>query len=210
VMLIAISAGLPAPFTPVMILWANLICDIPPALALGIDPAEKNVLRRKPRDPRIGIFSWKSGLLVLVHGFSMAAITLGLFAFGIYVRDYPVSKDPSVPGPARGLAFVGLAVLQLMHAFLARSTLNTAFSKSFLSNKWLLLGVFVSLLSLVGACYIPFLQDVLGQWPLGGWDWLCILVGCVAHIAIVEILKLVFKLRRCHKNTQFGHFYSDV
>src|SRR5690554_302780 len=57
VMLAAVFAGIPVPFTPVMILWANLIADVPPAMALGIDPSASDILHRHPRDPKRGFFS---------------------------------------------------------------------------------------------------------------------------------------------------------
>jgi len=120
-MLLSVIVGLPVPFTPVMILWANLICDIPPALALGVDPIEKDILHRKPRDPKVGIFTWKTTVIVLLHGLCMAGITLGLYLFGIYSLGYEASTDVNKSGPARGLAFVGLASIQLIHALLSRS-----------------------------------------------------------------------------------------
>ena len=100
-MLIAVAVGLPTPFTAVMILWANLIStfihshffltfqvDVPPALALGVDPAEEDVIERKPRDPKQGIFTWKTILLVLFQGFLMAGLTLGLYASALYLEGY--------------------------------------------------------------------------------------------------------------------------
>jgi len=212
VMLIAISVGLPAPFTPIMILWANLVVDIPPSLALGIDNADPEVLSRKPRDPKQGIFTWKSTLLVLAHGLVMAGITLGLFSYAIYVRGYEAAMDPDEPGPARALAFIGLAVLQLVHAFLSRSHIRSVFSRDIISNRWLILAVFVSLLSLVGALYIPFLRNILHQWPLHAYDWLAILVAVVVHIAIVEIIKAIVRWRiHADKEKQKSdHFFMEV
>jgi P-type Ca2+ transporter type 2C len=72
VMLMAVVIGLPVPFTPVMILWANLIADVPPALALGsTDPPQSDILSRKPRDPKVGIFRWKIAVMLLCFGMSM-------------------------------------------------------------------------------------------------------------------------------------------
>lgn len=134
--------------------------------------------------------------------------------------------DPDEPGPARALAFIGLAVLQLVHAFLSRSHIKTVFSRYYertclgltpmfrniISNRWLLLGVFVSLLSLIGALYIPFLRNILHQWPLHAWDWLLILGAVVAHITIVEIIKVIVRWRisvEKRKHTS-QHFFTEV
>ena len=86
VMLFAVSVGLPAPFTAVMILWANLIIDIPPALALGVDPPEQDILNRPPRNPHTGIFTWTTVAVVLFQGFTMAGLTLGIYYIAIYVE----------------------------------------------------------------------------------------------------------------------------
>lgn len=71
-----------------MILWANIIADIPPALALGIDPPVDDIMNRKPRDPKKGIFNLKTAISILFYGFSMASIALSLFAIALYVEDY--------------------------------------------------------------------------------------------------------------------------
>lgn len=143
----------------------------------------------------------------------MAGLTLGLFVYSIYYLGYETDFDPDIAGHARGLSFIALAMMQLIHAFLARSPKHTVFSTDLWSNKWLLAGVAVSTLSLVAACYIPGLKDVLGQWPLDLWDWLYI-GGCVvAHVIIVEVIKVIVRLvenRRASRMGRAGHFYSEV
>jgi len=149
---------------------------------------------------------------------SMAGITLGLYLFGIYSLGYEASTDINKSGPARGLAFVGLASIQLIHALLSRSLRRSIFSISkpvgklvqIFSNKncgylvWI--SIFFSMTLLVLACYVPGLRSVLGQWPLSGRDWLAIAVAIVTHICFVELLKLIFRWRwfrykeRCAKN----------
>jgi len=198
VMLFAVSAGLPTPFTAVMILWANLIIDVPPALALGIDPPEPDILKRPPRNPRTGIFTWKTVLVVLFQGFTMAGLTLGIYALAIYVEDYPMPADVGTKGAeessrARGLAFINLGILHLLHAFLSRSVKRSAFSRDICSNRWLIGGFLFSLFFLVVVCYIPGLKEVLNQWPLNGQDWLHIGVCVVIHILLVEIQKWIFR-----------------
>jgi Ca2+-transporting ATPase len=82
------------PFTPILILWANLIADIPPAIALGVDPEDDEIMDRPPKDPKKGIFSIASMLMLVLYGFSMATITLVVYAIAIYVEDYDAPDDP--------------------------------------------------------------------------------------------------------------------
>lgn len=80
-----------------MILWANLIADIPPALALGADHPETDILDRLPRDPRQGIFTLGTAMMIFFYGGSMALVTLILYVIAIYVEDIDIDEDPSKP-----------------------------------------------------------------------------------------------------------------
>jgi len=209
VMLVAIFAGIPVPFTPVMILWANLIADVPPALALGIDPPASDVLRRHPRDPHKGIFSKHTILIVLFQGLSMSGLTIALYVIALYIEDY---KVPSLgePSRARGLAFVTLVMIQLIHAFLSRSLKESVFRKDIFSNYWLNGGVLLSALLLVGGCYLPGVQQVLAQWPLNWFDWIQVIICVVIHIFLVEIQKFIVRKYSERENHQENDFYEDV
>eukprot|EP01117_Protostelium_nocturnum_P010230 TRINITY_DN366_c0_g1_i1.p1 TRINITY_DN366_c0_g1~~TRINITY_DN366_c0_g1_i1.p1 ORF type:complete len:1187 (-),score=476.65 TRINITY_DN366_c0_g1_i1:175-3735(-) len=190
-MLGAVIIGMPVPFTAIMILWANLIADIPPAISLGIDPAHSTVLMVPPRDPKKGVFDRPSLFIVLFHGMSMAIITLSLYAIAIYVEHYDISTERN---RARALAFVGLTCMQLAHAFCARAIQNTIFTSDLWSNKWLIGGVSVSLAFLVGASYIPGVQTLFHQWPLNWWDWIKILICVILHVAASEFMKLILRI----------------
>lgn len=80
-MLLCGIIGLPVPFTAIMILWVNLTADLPPALALGVDPPEPDVMTRRPRNPKDNIFNRKTVLLLLFQGFSIAAISCAVYGF---------------------------------------------------------------------------------------------------------------------------------
>jgi len=210
VMLFSVIVGLPVPFTPIMILWANLIADLPPALALGLDPPVPNIMKRLPRDPKKGIFTLKTGIQLLAYGLSMAGITLGLYAIALHVEGYPSETDPDKPSQARELAFAALTCMQLIHAFLVRSS-TTVFSRDIISNKWLLGGVVLSLALLAAGIYIPGLNGVLNQYPLDWKDWLKIELAVLIHIIIVEIFKAVYRYLavRALKKKPNLMFYND-
>jgi len=212
VMLIAVIVGLPIPFTPMMILWANLIADIPPAISLGIDNESPDILTRKPRDPKKGIFTKKAAMLLLYNGLSMSVIALSVFAISLKVENYEIDEDPEISGPARALAFVSLTTMQLVHSFLARSIKNSVFSRNIFDNRQLDIAFVVSMGLLVAGCYIPGVQDVLNQYPLAGWDWVKILICVAIHIFFMEAFKFVYRYRsKLRKDSKKEHlFYNDL
>eukprot|EP01114_Cavostelium_apophysatum_P000463 TRINITY_DN10425_c0_g1_i2.p1 TRINITY_DN10425_c0_g1~~TRINITY_DN10425_c0_g1_i2.p1 ORF type:complete len:447 (-),score=150.41 TRINITY_DN10425_c0_g1_i2:1077-2417(-) len=230
VMLFAVIIGLPIPFTPIMILWANLIADLPPALALGVDPPVRDIMNRKPRDPKKGIFTVKTAFSLLFYGFSMAAITLSVFAIAIHVEHYSCYEDDGdteIPyedpnwrdcyddveerGPAKTLAFVALTCMQLAHSFLVRSS-TPVFSRNIVSNRWLLGAFVLSIGCLVAGCYIPGMNEVLAQWPLSWKDWLKILACVVIYVALVEIYKVIYlwRSKKSAAKNQKYLFYNDA
>jgi len=146
VMLFATIVGLPIPFTAVMILWQNLVVDIGPAISLGIDPPEAKMLSRKPRDPNSPILTRTAIFTILIYGLFMAGLTLGLFSFVIYVWGYEIGESVDSPNHARGITFMNLAVLHLVHSFLARAPQTTFFSKLTWENYWLIASVLLSLI----------------------------------------------------------------
>eukprot|EP01117_Protostelium_nocturnum_P006347 TRINITY_DN2294_c1_g1_i2.p1 TRINITY_DN2294_c1_g1~~TRINITY_DN2294_c1_g1_i2.p1 ORF type:complete len:716 (-),score=311.68 TRINITY_DN2294_c1_g1_i2:65-1945(-) len=199
VMLLAIIADSPPPFTPIMILWANIILDIPPAMALGIDPPARDVLQRPPRDPKKGIFpTWRSYLTVIMHGLSMAGLSLGLFYLGRNYLHHPDPKESAnETDHSKSFAFVGLGVLQLIHAFLAKQQRRSIFNKNFWVpiNWWLIGGFTGSLALLIGGNYAPLMGSALNHLdmvPLFAMDWAWIGGAVLAHILVVEFLKLIF------------------
>jgi magnesium-transporting ATPase (P-type) len=81
-----------------MILWANLVADIPPALALGIDNESSDIMARKPRNPKTGVFTKKSAFVILYNGLSMAVIALVVYIIAIYGENYDVDDSPEERG----------------------------------------------------------------------------------------------------------------
>lgn len=212
VMLFSVIIGLPIPFTPIMILWANLIADVPPALALGLDPAVPNIMKRLPRDPKKGIFNLKVLIMLIFYGFSMSAITLSVYSVAIYVEGYDVDEDDNEkPGPAKQLAFISLTLMQLFHSFFIRD-INTVFSKDIVSNKFLLEGVTLSIVLLVFGCYCPGFNEIIGQHPPAWYDWFKAALCVVVHLMFVEIFKLVYRIwsRKSLKEKPYRMFYNDL
>jgi Ca2+-transporting ATPase len=182
--LFAIVAGIPLPFTPIQILWLNLVTDTPPALALGFDQLEKNAMEKPPRDTKKGVFRLADVLFIIYHGAVMAALMLCVFLFEVYLNQTSIEK-------ARTMAFAMLVLVQLTQAFNARSTASSLFRKDIFSNKSLIAGVATSFGLLIVGMYFPFLSGVFEQVSLNLHDWSKLLIGVAIFIFATELFKLM-------------------
>ena len=226
VMLLCGIFGLPIPFSAIMILWVNLVADIPPALTLGLDPPEFDIMERLPRDPRQHIFNWKTVVLLLYQGFSMAILTVGGYWLSLELWDpeglklaYGGTLDSSADseeyreaelGLKRSQTFALMLITyeQLIHAFLSRSVRNTVFNRHIFNNKYLDLGVLGSAVLMIMGVYIPGFNTILDQVPIPAKYWIFILAAAFLHVFNVEIFKLV--LRKCFKPKPGSMYYDDA
>ncbi|MCG2790393.1 MAG: calcium-translocating P-type ATPase, SERCA-type, partial [Actinomycetia bacterium] len=131
----AILIGLPSPLIPIQILWVNLVTDGLPALALGLDPAEEDIMRRPPRDPNKGIFSGKMGFNIFSQGIFIGFITLGAFYIGFSLYSLDI---------ARTMAFATLSFSQLSQSLNSRSEKDSVFKIGLFTNLYLIMAIFIS------------------------------------------------------------------
>lgn len=166
VMLFAMILALPLPLVPVQILWVNLVTDGLPAMALGLDPAEGNVMKRGPRHPKEGIFARGLGWKILSRGFLIGTMTLLTFMI-VYARD------PENLAYAQTAAFSTLVLAQLILVFDCRSE-KSIFERNPFSNPYLIAAVISSLLLMLVVIYYPPLQPIFHTVPIQKHDWLLI------------------------------------
>ena len=159
--------GLPLPLLPLQILWLNLVTDTFPALSLALEPAEPDVMRRPPRDPRAAIMSAAFLRSVSAYGFLIGAVCMAAYAYGLIVRGNIEE--------ARTICFMTLAIAQTFHLVNARSRHAVLFTSRMLSNRWALLAALLVLGLQLVAVYAPPLALVLEVVPPSGSDWLVIL-----------------------------------
>ncbi|MDD2572954.1 MAG: calcium-translocating P-type ATPase, PMCA-type [Bacillota bacterium] len=169
------------PLLPIHILWVNLVTDSLPALALGVDPAEKNIMDRKPRDPERNIFDKGMIRRIVYQGIMVGALTLTAFVIG--------SQRNLEAG--RTMAFTVLALSQLVHSFNMRSNRQSVFKKGFASNKYLLGAVAISALLVFIVLEVPFLASVFKLTVLNIKEWTAVGLLALAPIAVVEAAKLL-------------------
>ena len=154
---------LPNPLTPIQILFVNLATDGLPAIALGVDPADKDIMMQSPREKGESIFARGLWSKIVIRGCLIGICTLLSFMTGrLYGMDLAT---------CRTLALITLVISQLLHVFECRSERHSIFEIKVLSNPYLLAAVLVSILMVLSILYIPFLADVFNTVALGIGQW---------------------------------------
>jgi P-type Ca2+ transporter type 2C len=167
VMLFAMILALPLPLVPIQILWVNLVTDGLPAMALGLDKPEDDVMKRKPRHPKEGVFARGLGWKVVSRGFLIGGVTL--LAFMLSYKTHPDHL-----AYAQTVAFATLVMAQLIHVFDCRSDVSV-FSRNPFGNMYLVWAVLSSLVLMLLVIYIPSLQPIFHTVPIVLKDWFLII-----------------------------------
>ncbi|WP_265446509.1 calcium-translocating P-type ATPase, SERCA-type [Acetivibrio straminisolvens] len=165
-MFVGTLIGLPLPLLPIQILWVNLVTDGLPAIALGLEPAEKDIMLRPPRGAKENIFSNGLWQLIVFRGALIGFSTLAVFA--------SILNFTSNVHVARTAAFVTLVITQLIHVFECKSERKNIFEIPFFNNIPLILAVMCSLIMILGVVYVPLFQEVFKTVPLSLNDWILI------------------------------------
>ncbi|MDO9371448.1 MAG: cation-transporting P-type ATPase [Gammaproteobacteria bacterium] len=178
----AIALGLTLPILPVQILWVNMVTAVTLALALAFEPAEANVLRRPPRDPRAPIFSryflWRTVLVTAL----ITAGTLGMF---LWEQAQGASLEA-----ARTAAVTTLVMFEAVYLLNSRRLLDAAWpQRAFSGNPYVALTIFLVVLLQLLYVYAPFMQTLFHSAPLGAEAWLRIMLIAFSVYVIVEFEK---------------------
>ncbi|MCZ0716988.1 cation-translocating P-type ATPase [Aerococcus kribbianus] len=176
---------------PIHILWINLVTDTFPAIALGLEAAEADVMDHTPRGRQSNLLS--AGVLpsIVYQGLYEGAITLFVFWFARVQMQVELVD-------AEAMAFLTLAFIQLFHAFNSKSVFKSLFSHNPFDNKWLNIGVGVSTLLMLVTVFVPGLNDAFGTVHLVGDPrstemWTVILLASASIILYVEIVKAILR-----------------
>ncbi|MGL5615370.1 MAG: calcium-translocating P-type ATPase, PMCA-type [Sarcina sp.] len=183
-MFIASLFYLPAPMLPIQILFVNLATDGLPAIALGVDPGDSDIMKQRPRDKKESIFARGLTEKILVRGSLIGICTLLSFVLSL---NYGMSLEVS-----RTIALSTLVMSQLFHVFECRSERHSIFEIKLFTNPYLVGAVLVSILMLVSIIYIPFLASIFHTVALGLKDWL-IVIFFSAIIAFINSIYLLIK-----------------
>ena len=178
---------LPNPLTPILILFVNLATDGLPAIALGIDPADKDIMRQAPREKNEGIFARGLWEKIIVRGCLIGICTLLSFMVGRYY-----GMDLAT---CRTIALCTLVMSQLLHVFECRSERHSIFEINVLSNIYLLGAVLVSITMICCILYIPFLKGIFNTVALNLGQWLLV----IFFSGIIFLINSVYLLIKSKK-----------
>jgi len=220
VMFLSSLIGMPVPLLPIHILWVNLVTDGLPALALGVDPIDKDVMKRKPRVVSEQVITGDRVSLILEQGLVISLCSLSAFSFIYYLENrvpvgevfaalfafdlarlreiftVPEALQEELLGKARTVAFVVLAFCQDFHSYNCRSQTRSLFSIGVFSNKKLIGATLVSMTLNGLAIYCPLFQKVLKTRPLTALE-LGLVVGFASiPLWVMELVKLVRSLKK--------------
>ena len=176
----SVIAGFPMPLTAVQILYVNLATDGLPALALAVDPPEPDLMRRPPRDSRVGIFTRPVVVMLLAGGLWSAIVNASLFTW-LLRAGRPLQE-------VMGMTFVSLVLIQFFNAYNCRSDRLSIFRQPF-ANRWLNMAVLWEMLLLLAIIYVPFFQRAFGTFSLSAGDWALTTVLAFSVVPVLEGLK---------------------
>ncbi|QGG61838.1 HAD-IC family P-type ATPase [Loigolactobacillus bifermentans] len=174
---------------PVQILWINLVTDTFPAIALGIEPMEQDIMKHKPRGRQANFLSGGVTPAILYQGLLEGGLTLLVYWLGI---TYPVHANAQLAhADALTMAFATLGLIQLFHAFNVKSLHGTLFRKERFKNHTFNWAILVSALLMAATILLPGFNQLFHVTPLSLSQWGTVLAGAGSIIVIVEVVKLV-------------------
>ena len=186
----------PVPLLPTQILWINLITDTLPAIALGLDPGDKDVMKKKPRDPKESFFANGAGLRAIIGGTLIGVLTLAAFYFGLSEHGYSLNaKDipENILTYARTMSFVVLAASQLFYSLTMRNSTKSIFQLGLFSNMYLIGAIIIGFILQLGVISIPFLAKAFKVQMLSGRDWLLVFGFALIPLIINELIKVLMR-----------------
>ncbi|MEX1111989.1 MAG: HAD-IC family P-type ATPase [Candidatus Andersenbacteria bacterium] len=183
---VSVIFGMPLPLLPTQILWINLVTDGTSDIALSLEPAEDDVMKRNPEDPSASLLSRNLTFHIIFSGLIMTVGTMSLFW---YLLEYTQSPLPY----ARTMAFTFLSVASLLSVWSFKSMRFMMFHQTFWNNKWIFVSAGFSFGLHMLAVYIPGFQRFFDTVPLRLSDWSIILGLAAVTIVLIDLRKLIFK-----------------
>lgn len=173
--------ALPLPFAPVHLLFINLLTDSLPAIAIGMEPADRDLLNQPPRDPKEGILSFPFAGKILFQGFLIGAATMWAWEMGYSQGGEAIAST---------MAFSTLTLARLFHGFNCRGR-KSLLSLGIGSNLWCVMALFVGVVLMCAVLFVPKLQDVFAAGDLTGSQLLAVVLGALAPTAVIQIYKMM-------------------
>jgi Ca2+-transporting ATPase len=190
-MFIAMLVGLPLPLLPIQILFMNLVTDGLPAMALGLERGERDVMEQPPRPPEESVFSRGLWRKIMSRGVFIGMGSLTVFVLGLLLGEGDLIK-------ARTMALCTLNFFQLFYVFECKSERGSILRINFFSNPYLIIAVLSSVFLQLAVVYLPFMQAVFKTAPLNTFHWTVVLsvTGAATLLRILYQLMVVPVARR--------------
>jgi Ca2+-transporting ATPase len=185
-------AGLPIPLRPIQLLFLNLVTDGAPALALGMEKGDPDIMKRPPRPTKEPVIN--RDMLVGIIAIPIADVIAVLGAF-----VWALNRYPGDTAAAQTVAFATLICSELLRAYTSRSENYSVFSTNPFSNRWLNMATGLSFVLLLASIYLPFLSPVFDTIPLTLNDWLRIVPFMLIAPAVAELVKASFRWRTARR-----------
>jgi len=186
----------PVPLLPTQILWMNLITDTLPAIALGVDPGDKDVMKKKPRDSKESFFARGAGVKAITGGLLIGILTLAAFYLGLHEFGYSLGSGEipeEVLTYARTMSFVVIVASQLFFSLSMRNATKSIFQIGFFTNMKLIGAIIVGFILQFGVITIPVFARAFKVHTLSLYDWSLVIVFALIPFLVNEILKIFMK-----------------
>ena len=184
--------GWALPLVPTQLLWVNLVTDTLPAICLGIDPGDKEVMDKKPRNPKESFFSGGAGIRAIIGGTLIGTLTLAAFYLGMKHAGDGVDKVTY----GRTMAFIVLTFSQLFYSLSMRNTKKTIIEVGIFGNKFLLLSIMVGILLQIMIISTPFIASIFKVTQLNFFDWDIVMIFSLIPFVVNEIIKILKKKKK--------------
>ena len=182
----AVAMGMSSPLLPIQLLWLNLVTDGAPALALGTEKGDPDIMIQKPRPPKEPIINKFMQLGVVIQSIAITGATLIAYKIGLGHND---------PRYAETLAFVTLVFSELLRAYTARSERYPLLKIGVFSSKWMNVAVLASCLLMIPVLYVPFFQDIFNTLPMGWAEWRLVIPLFLIPSIAAEAVKYIVTAR---------------
>ena len=183
--LFGLLLGLDSPLLAVQLLWINLVTASLPAVALGLEPMEEDIMRKKPINSRKGIFADGLWGKIFTEGTMIGTLTLLVFSIGN--KLYGLNEG-------RTMAFVTLGMLELVHSFNVKSD-NSIIKNRFFDNKYILISFLVGSILQIGVVIVPGIAGMFSCVSLNKEAWIYIIVISIMPIVIIELQKKLNEIK---------------
>lgn len=182
----SILMGIPVPLLPIQLLWLNLVTDSFPALALGTEQGDPDIMQKKPRDPKEPLLNKDLVTRIIIQSIAIGGTTLA--AYLIALRNYPNNIEE-----ARTIAFTTLILAELLRSYSVRSQTHSIFEIGLFTNMTLVYGTLFSFSLTLAVVYIPFLQPIFDTFPMGWADWQIVIPFAFIPLVVGEVSKIIRK-----------------